>query len=81
MQAKDVSMGKRPLSEIQDPRLHGNLNSVDYESILQVAVLCVARSSKGRPTIDVVFDEMDKAWKNTNTEKVILLYFLYYVHG
>ncbi|WOH07945.1 hypothetical protein DCAR_0727380 [Daucus carota subsp. sativus] len=67
--AKDVSMGKRPLSEIKDPRLQGNLNSVDYESILQVAVLCVARSSKGRPTIDVVFDEMDKAWKNTIAEK------------
>ncbi|XP_076951753.1 putative leucine-rich repeat receptor-like protein kinase At5g49770 [Bidens hawaiensis] len=63
--AKDVSMGRRPLADIEDPRLKGNLNTVDFESILQVAVLCVAKSSKGRPTIDVVFGEMDKAWKNT----------------
>nr|XP_043633031.1 wall-associated receptor kinase-like 21 [Erigeron canadensis] len=63
--AKDVSMGRRPLTDIEDPRLNGNLNTVDFESILQVAVLCVAKSSKGRPTIDVVFGEMDKAWQNT----------------
>ncbi|XP_021972657.1 probable receptor-like protein kinase At1g11050 [Helianthus annuus] len=63
--AKDVSMGRRPLTDIEDPRLKGNLNTVDFESILQVAVLCVAKSSKGRPTIDVVFGEMDKAWQNT----------------
>ncbi|KAL8252811.1 hypothetical protein R6Q59_036504 [Mikania micrantha] len=63
--AKDVSMGRRPLTDFEDPRLNGNLNTVDFESILQVAVLCVAKSSKGRPTIDVVFGEMDKAWQNT----------------
>ncbi|KAK1437111.1 hypothetical protein QVD17_02896 [Tagetes erecta] len=63
--AKDVSMGRRPLTDIEDHRLNGNLNTVDFESILQVAVLCVAKSSKGRPTIDVVFGEMDKAWQNT----------------
>ncbi|XP_048324711.2 probable receptor-like protein kinase At2g42960 [Ziziphus jujuba] len=63
--AKDVSMGKRPLSDFEDPRLHGEVNRADFESILQIAVLCVAKSSKGRPTIDVVFDEMEKAWKNT----------------
>ncbi|KAK3001984.1 hypothetical protein RJ639_021726, partial [Escallonia herrerae] len=66
--AKDVSMGKRPLIDFEDPRLKGDLNSVDFESILQIAVLCVARSSKGRPSIDVVFDEMDKAWKNTQAD-------------
>lgn len=63
-------MGKRPLSEIKDPRLNGNLNTVDFESILQIAVLCAAKSSKGRPTIDVVFDEMDKAWKNSEADMV-----------
>ncbi|XP_024966149.1 putative leucine-rich repeat receptor-like serine/threonine-protein kinase At2g19230 [Cynara cardunculus var. scolymus] len=63
--AKDVSMGRRPLTDIEDPKLNGNLNTVDFESILQIAVLCVAKSSKGRPTIDVVFGEMDKAWQNT----------------
>ncbi|KAI3746086.1 hypothetical protein L6452_08507 [Arctium lappa] len=63
--AKDVSMGRRPLTDIEDPKLNGNLNTVDFDSILDVAVLCVAKSSKGRPTIDVVFGEMDKAWKNT----------------
>ncbi|KAJ0549682.1 putative protein kinase RLK-Pelle-URK-2 family [Helianthus annuus] len=68
--AKDVSMGRRPLTDIEDPRLKGNLNTVDFESILQVAVLCVAKSSKGRPTIDVVFGEMDKAWQNTLADMV-----------
>ncbi|KAI3732949.1 hypothetical protein L1987_64162 [Smallanthus sonchifolius] len=63
--AKDVSMGMRPLTDIEDPRMNGNLNTVDFESILQIAMLCVAKSSKGRPTIDVVFGEMDKAWQNT----------------
>ncbi|XP_059627274.1 probable receptor-like protein kinase At1g11050 [Cornus florida] len=62
--AKDVSIGKRPLTDFIDSRLNG-VNYVDFESILQVAVLCVAGSSNGRPTIDVVFEEMEKAWKNT----------------
>ncbi|XVE90079.1 hypothetical protein DITRI_Ditri20bG0048300 [Diplodiscus trichospermus] len=66
--AKDVSMGKRPLTDFEDPRLHGNLNKSDFEAILHIAVLCVAKSSRGRPTIDVVFDEMEKAWKNTKAD-------------
>lgn len=69
--AKDVSMGKRPLKDIEDPRLQGNLNSVDFESILQIAVLCVAKSSDGRPSIDIVFEELDKAWKNTLADKKV----------
>ncbi|KAF8391908.1 hypothetical protein HHK36_022248 [Tetracentron sinense] len=64
--AKEVTMGKRPLEEFKDPRLKENVSVVDFESILLVAVLCVAKSSKGRPTINVVFEEMDKAWKNTS---------------
>ncbi|KAK4356728.1 hypothetical protein RND71_025699 [Anisodus tanguticus] len=67
--AKDVSMRKRPLQDLEDPRLKGEVNSVDFESILQIAVLCVAKSSKGRPTIDIVFEEMDKVWKNTLSDK------------
>ncbi|XP_047257822.1 putative wall-associated receptor kinase-like 16 isoform X2 [Capsicum annuum] len=67
--AKDVSMGKRGLKDLEDPRLKGEVNSVDFESILQIAVLCVAKSSKGRPTIDVVFEEIDKVWKNTSSDK------------
>ncbi|KAG4135743.1 hypothetical protein ERO13_D08G235600v2 [Gossypium hirsutum] len=63
--AKDVSMGNRPSTDFEDPRLHGNLNRKDFEAILQIAVLCVAKSSRGRPPIDVVFDELEKAWKNT----------------
>ncbi|RXH82535.1 hypothetical protein DVH24_036876 [Malus domestica] len=63
--AKDISMNKRPPEDLEDPRLNGNVNKADFESILQVAVLCVAKSSKGRPTIGLVFEEMDKAWKNT----------------
>lgn len=64
-----MSMAKRPLKDFEDPRLKGQLNSVDFESILQIAVLCVAKSSKGRPTIEVVFEEMDKVWKNTLSDK------------
>ena len=56
-------MGKRPLTDFEDPRLHGNLNRTDFEAILHIAVLCVAKSSRGRPPIDVVFDEIEKAWK------------------
>ncbi|KAK6243428.1 hypothetical protein QUC31_009837 [Theobroma cacao] len=63
--AKDVSMGKRPSKDFEDPRLKGNLNRVDFESILQIAVLCIAKSSTGRPTIDIVFEEMERAWQNT----------------
>uniref|UniRef100_A0A3Q7G4J2 non-specific serine/threonine protein kinase n=1 Tax=Solanum lycopersicum TaxID=4081 RepID=A0A3Q7G4J2_SOLLC len=66
--AKDVSMGKRGLKDFEDPRLKGEVNSVDFESILQIAVLCVAKSSKGRPTIDVVVEEMEKVLKNTLSE-------------
>ncbi|XWS64808.1 hypothetical protein CRYUN_Cryun05aG0035600 [Craigia yunnanensis] len=63
--AKDVSMGKRPSKDLEDPSLKGNLHREDFESILQIAVLCAAKSSAGRPTIDIVFDEMERAWKNT----------------
>ncbi|GFZ02913.1 hypothetical protein Acr_15g0015210 [Actinidia rufa] len=66
--AKDVSMGKRPLTDFVDPLLNGNINSIDFESILQIAVLCVAKSSKGRPSMDVLFDEMENSWKNTQAE-------------
>ncbi|KAF3452411.1 hypothetical protein FNV43_RR02844 [Rhamnella rubrinervis] len=67
--AKDVSLGKRPFSDFEDPRLRGDVNKADFESILHVAVLCVAKSSKGRPTIDEVYQEMERAWKNTIAEK------------
>ncbi|OMO84680.1 hypothetical protein CCACVL1_10717 [Corchorus capsularis] len=63
--AKDVSMGKRPQEDFEDPRLKGKLNRADFEAILHIAVLCVAKSSTGRPTIDIVFDEMERAWKST----------------
>ncbi|KAK8498385.1 hypothetical protein V6N12_011428 [Hibiscus sabdariffa] len=66
--ATDVCMGQRPLTDFEDPRLHGDLNRKDFESILHVAVLCVAKSSRGRPPIDVVFEELEKAWKNTKAE-------------
>ncbi|KAK9159853.1 hypothetical protein Syun_006194 [Stephania yunnanensis] len=63
--AKDVMMEKRPLKDFEDPWLNGNLNEQDFKSILKLAVLCVARSSDGRPTVNDVFQEMDRAWKNT----------------
>lgn len=70
LQAKDVNMGLRAISDFEDPRLKGNVNKADFESILQIAVLCVAKSSKGRPTIDIVFEELDKAWHNTIANEV-----------
>ncbi|XP_038991984.1 probable serine/threonine-protein kinase PBL28 [Hibiscus syriacus] len=66
--ATDVSLGRRPVTDFEDPRLHEDLNRKDFESILHIAVLCVAKSSRGRPPIDVVFDELDKAWENTKAE-------------
>lgn len=70
MQARDVSMGLRPLSDFKDARVE-EINDVDFESILQIAVvLCRASSSTGRPTIDLIFDEMERAWRNTQAEMV-----------
>lgn len=65
-------MGKRPMSDFEDPRLKGQVNKEDFEAILQIAVLCVAKSSKGRPTIEVVFEELDKAYKNTLAQSVYI---------
>ncbi|XP_051140146.1 probable receptor-like protein kinase At3g17420 [Andrographis paniculata] len=66
--AKEVNMGKLPLIDFQDPRLKGEVICVDFESILQIAVLCVASSSSGRPTIELVCQELEKARKNTQKE-------------
>ncbi|KZV24294.1 putative receptor-like protein kinase [Dorcoceras hygrometricum] len=66
--AKDVSMLRRPLTDFQDPHMCGDIVTTDFESILQIAVLCVASSGSGRPTIGVVCDELDKAYKNTMVE-------------
>ena len=60
-----MNSGKRPLKDFEDPRLKGEVITEDFKSILQVAVLCVAKSHKGRPAIDQVYQEFDKAWKNT----------------
>ncbi|KAL5566777.1 hypothetical protein UlMin_029941 [Ulmus minor] len=67
--AKDVSIGSRPLSDFEDPRLNGEVNRADFKAILQIAVLCVSKSSSDRPNIEVMFEEMDKAWKNTKKTK------------
>ncbi|KAM0935836.1 putative protein kinase RLK-Pelle-URK-2 family [Dioscorea sansibarensis] len=68
--AKDVVMGKRPLEDFIDPRLNGELNVKDFESILRIAVLSVASSSKGRPTVKDVFDEMNKAFEDKNVSSM-----------
>ncbi|TKY61314.1 receptor protein kinase [Spatholobus suberectus] len=65
--ARDVSIGKRPLSDFEDPRLNGTVDKADFEAILQIAVLCVAKSSKGRPTIEVVFEELDNVCGDTES--------------
>ncbi|KAK1271953.1 putative leucine-rich repeat receptor-like protein kinase [Acorus gramineus] len=62
--ARDVYMGRRPHTEFVDLRLNGMLNEDDFKSILNVAVLCVASSSKGRPTMQQVLEELDRVWKN-----------------
>ncbi|KAI8006770.1 putative receptor-like protein kinase [Camellia lanceoleosa] len=63
--ANDVCMGKCLISDFEDPRLNGNVNRVDFESILQIGVLCVAKSSKGRPSIKEVLDELDEACQSS----------------
>nr|XP_016463924.1 PREDICTED: putative cysteine-rich receptor-like protein kinase 35 [Nicotiana tabacum] len=65
--AKDVSRGKLPISEFEDPWLKGKLiNDEALKSILQIALLCVAETSKERPTIEQVSEELNKAWSLTN---------------
>ncbi|POO02983.1 Serine/threonine protein kinase [Trema orientale] len=67
--ARDVSLGNRPLEDFEDPRLKGKINKADFKSILSIAVLCVAKSSQDRPSIDIVVNELDKAWRNTHEYK------------
>ncbi|XP_002441673.1 putative serine/threonine-protein kinase [Sorghum bicolor] len=63
--AKDVVSGKKALEEFIDPRVRDDVIIEDFVLILKIAVLCVASSSVGRPTIKDVFEEMDKALRNT----------------
>lgn len=70
-------MGKRPLSDFEDPRLNGKVDKADFEAILQIAVLCVAKSSKGRPTIELVFEELDKVCRDTETRLVYIYIYIY----
>lgn len=64
LQANDVNMMRRPIADFQDQRMKGGVITVDFESIPQIAVLCVANSIAGRPTIELVYEELDKAYKN-----------------
>ncbi|EAY92973.1 probable serine/threonine-protein kinase PBL28 [Oryza sativa Japonica Group] len=66
--ARDVVSGKKPLDEFIDPRVRDEVNIEDFVLILKIAVLCVAHSSVGRPTIKDVFEEMDKALTNTDSK-------------
>ncbi|KAG6388169.1 hypothetical protein SASPL_153368 [Salvia splendens] len=66
--AKDVNKQKRPLADFQDLKMKGNIVMVDFKSILQLAVLCVASSSTGRPSVDEVVEELEKALKNTQLQ-------------
>lgn len=67
-QAKDANMMRQPLTDFQDPRMNIDVITVDYESILPIAMLCVASSGSSCPTISVVCDELYKAYKNTMAE-------------
>ena len=64
--------GKKPLEEFIDPRVRDDVIIEDFVLILKIAVLCVASSSVGRPTIKDVFEEMDKALRNTTIKVQIL---------
>ncbi|CAL9081846.1 unnamed protein product, partial [Musa textilis] len=80
--AKDVSAGKRPLEDFVDPRLEGELNLEVFKSILNIAVLCVASSSKGRPTINDLVGEIERAYENISTNMVELVpFFLHSFHS
>lgn len=67
-----MSIGKRPLSDFVDSRLKGQVDKTDFGTILQIAVLCVAKSSTGRPSIEVVFDELDKVYRDIEARKVYI---------
>lgn len=71
MQARDASAGKRPLTDFVDPRLQGQVNLDDFKSILRVAVLCVSGSSKGRPRIKDLVEELEKTCSNTNMQREV----------
>jgi serine/threonine protein kinase len=73
LKAKDVVSGKKPLEEFIDPRVRDDVIIEDFVLILKIAVLCVASSSVGRPTIKDVLEEMDKALRNTTIKVQILL--------
>lgn len=64
VQATDVSAGLRPLSDVEDPKLKGDFNKADFEALLKIGVLCVSKSSEGRPLIDDICEEMEKALMN-----------------
>ncbi|MQL81234.1 hypothetical protein Taro_013701 [Colocasia esculenta] len=63
--AKDVAQRKRPLEDFVDHRLEKDVNLADFNSILQIADLCVASSSQGRPSSEDLFYELDRIWTNT----------------
>ncbi|KAH0679490.1 hypothetical protein KY284_020575 [Solanum tuberosum] len=61
--AKDVSTGKLPISEFEDPRLKGKLiNHEALKSILHIAVICVSETRIQRPTINLVYEELNNIW-------------------
>ena len=64
--------GKKPLEEFIDPRVRDDVIIEDFVLILKIAVLSIASSSVGRPTIKDVFEEMDKALRNTTIKVQIL---------
>ncbi|KAK6791812.1 hypothetical protein RDI58_010893 [Solanum bulbocastanum] len=61
--AKDVSTGKLPITEFEDPRLKGKLiNREALKSILHIAVICVSERRIERPTINLVYAELNNIW-------------------
>eukprot|EP01018_Ginkgo_biloba_P037595 Gb_05131 [translate_table: standard] len=62
--AKKLSEEKNPdVSKFVDPRLNGEYDGEAFKLILKIAVLCIASSPEGRPPMELVFQEMEKAWK------------------
>ncbi|XP_019231505.1 PREDICTED: inactive protein kinase SELMODRAFT_444075-like [Nicotiana attenuata] len=64
---KAKEIGKIPMTEFEDPWLKGKVvNDEALKSIMQIALLCVTETSKERPTIEQVYEELNKAWSLTN---------------
>ncbi|KAK9137815.1 hypothetical protein Sjap_008409 [Stephania japonica] len=76
-QAKDIK-GKGALAIFLDPQLLKGLRIFDcelLELVRHIVCVCVAKAiSKDRPTIDMVFPVLDKAWRSMFCNHALMIY-------